>query len=88
VETDTTMKIEQGGLRQHLLDDFHRGLKKSAQRTLRLFHSYGTGPTTVNLTTHFQEAAAHLKVRVFWSEEWGALQEVPSDVPTSVAVLK
>src|SRR5438034_6195924 len=34
------MKIEQGGLRQHLFDDFHRGLKKSAQKTLRLFHSY------------------------------------------------
>jgi hypothetical protein len=40
METATAVEIEQGGLRQNLLDDFHRCLKKSAQTTLRLFHSY------------------------------------------------
>jgi len=40
VETDAAVKINKGGLRQQLLDDFHRSLKKSSQKTLRLFHSY------------------------------------------------
>ena len=40
VETAAAVEIEKGGLRQHLLDDFHRCLKKPAQVRRQLFHSY------------------------------------------------
>jgi hypothetical protein len=40
VETATAVEIGKGGLRQLLLDDFHRCLEKPAHKTLRLFHSY------------------------------------------------
>jgi hypothetical protein len=40
VEADTPMEIDIGGLRQLLLDDFHRCLEKSLAKTLGLFHSY------------------------------------------------
>ena len=40
VETAAAVEIDQGSLRQYSLDDFHRCLKKSPQKTLRLFHSY------------------------------------------------
>ena len=46
VETATGMKIDQGGLRQHFLDDFHTCLKKP--RTKRAaFSQLHTGPTAV-----------------------------------------
>ena len=40
VETAAAVEIEKGGLRQFLLDDFHRRLKKPAQERRQLFHSY------------------------------------------------
>src|SRR5262245_25771095 len=40
VETAAAMEIKKGGLRQFLLDDFHRCLEKLSQKTLWLFHSY------------------------------------------------
>jgi hypothetical protein len=40
VETAAAVEIDNGCLRRLLLDDFHRCLKKPAQQTLRLFHSY------------------------------------------------
>jgi hypothetical protein len=40
VETAAAVEIKQGCLRRYFLDDFHRCLKKSPQKTLRLFHSY------------------------------------------------
>jgi len=40
VETAAAVEIKKGGLRQLLLDDFHRCLEKPAQKSLRLFHSY------------------------------------------------
>jgi len=40
VETAAAVEIEQGSLRQYSLDDFHRCLKKSAEKRRRLFHSY------------------------------------------------
>jgi len=40
VETATALEIDQGGLRQLFLDDFHRCLKKPPHKTLRLFHIY------------------------------------------------
>jgi len=40
METAAAVEIEQGRLRQYFLDDFHRCLKKSAEKRRRLFHSY------------------------------------------------
>jgi hypothetical protein len=40
VETAAAVEIDKGGLRQLLVDDFHRCLKKPTQEPLRLFHSY------------------------------------------------
>lgn len=40
METAAAVEIEQGRLWRYFLDDFHRCLKKSSQKTLRLFHSY------------------------------------------------
>ena len=40
METAAAVEIEKGGLRQFLLDDFHRRLKKPAQERRQLFHSY------------------------------------------------
>jgi hypothetical protein len=40
VETAAAVEIKQGCLRRFFLDDFHRCLKKSPHKTLRLFHSY------------------------------------------------
>ena len=40
VETATAVEIDKGSLRRLFLDDFHRCLKKSTHKTLRLFHSY------------------------------------------------
>jgi hypothetical protein len=40
VETAAAVEIKQGCLRRYSLDDFHRCLKKSPQKPLRLFHSY------------------------------------------------
>ena len=46
VETAADMEIDQGGLRQHFLDDFHTCLKKP--RTKRAaFSQLRTGPTAV-----------------------------------------
>jgi len=73
VETAAAVEIEKGCLRRFSLEDFHRCLKKSSQKPLRLFHSYhrpdgGDYDNKVN----FSETAIHLKVASFWSEEWGA----------------
>jgi hypothetical protein len=40
VETAAAVEIDKGSLRRFFLDDFHRCLKKPAQKPLRLFHSY------------------------------------------------
>ena len=40
METAAAVEIDKGGLRQLLVDDFHRCLKKPTQEPLRLFHSY------------------------------------------------
>ncbi len=40
VETAAAVEIDKGGLRQLLVNDFHRCLKKPTQEPLRLFHSY------------------------------------------------
>jgi hypothetical protein len=40
METAAAVEIDQGSLRRNLLDDFHRCLKKSAEKRRRLFHSY------------------------------------------------
>jgi hypothetical protein len=75
VETAAAVEIEQGRLRRYPLDDFHRCLKKSSQKTLRLFHSYHRpdGDDYDN-NINFSETAIHLKDASFWSEEWGAPQ--------------
>src|SRR5436309_16113623 len=41
--------------------------EKAYARTASAFSQLRTGPTAVNLSTHFQEAAVHLKHAVFWS---------------------
>jgi hypothetical protein len=43
METATAMEIEQGGLRHHSLDDFHRCLENPAG-----FSTVTTSPTTIN----------------------------------------
>ena len=78
METAAAVEIEKGCLRRFSLEDFHRCLKKSSQKPLRLFHSYhrpdgGDYDNKVN----FSETAIHLKVASFWSEEWGAPQGAP-----------
>lgn len=74
VETSAAMEIEQGCLRRNYLDDFHRCLKKSAEKRRRLFHSYHRrdGGDYDNIINFSKETAIHLKRAVFWSEEWGA----------------
>ncbi len=67
VETATAVEIDKGGLRRLLLDDLHKLLEKAYARTSSAFSQLRTGPTAVNLSTHFQEAAVHLKHAVFWS---------------------
>jgi hypothetical protein len=51
VETAQAMEIDQGGLRQHLFDDFHPCLKKAYAKTASAFFTVTTGPTTIKLTT-------------------------------------
>jgi len=67
VETAAAMEIDKGGLRRLLLDDFHKLLEKAYARTASAFSQLRTGPTAVNLSTHFHEAAVHLKHAVIWS---------------------
>ena len=40
METAAVVEIKPGCLRRYSLDDFHRCLKKSAEKRRRLFHSY------------------------------------------------
>src|SRR5438552_18390988 len=44
VETGAAVEIDKGSLRRLFLNDFHRYLKKPAQKTLRLFHRYHNAP--------------------------------------------
>jgi hypothetical protein len=77
METAAAVEIEEGCLRRLLIDDFHRCLKKSTHKTLRLFHSYhrlGGGCHQQPILLIFSEAAIHLKRAVSWSEEWGPPQ--------------
>jgi hypothetical protein len=67
VETAAAVEIDKGGLRQLLLDDFHRFLKKSTHKTLRLFHSCPQARQSSTSFIYFSEAAIHLKHAVSWS---------------------
>jgi hypothetical protein len=49
VETAAAVEIDQGGLRQHLLDDFHRRLKKAYAKNASAFFTVTTGPTAIKL---------------------------------------
>jgi len=49
VETAAAMEIEQGGLRQYLLDDFHGCLEKPPRRNRSGFPTVTTGPAAVTL---------------------------------------
>jgi hypothetical protein len=64
------MEIDKGGLRRLHVDDFHRCLKKSTHKTLRLFHSshrLDGGYQQQTIFIYFSEAAIHLKQAVSWS---------------------
>ena len=50
METAAAVEIDKGGLRRLFLDDFHRCLKKPAQKTTPAFSQFPTGPTTIKLT--------------------------------------
>ena len=81
METAAAEEIDRGGLRQLLLDDFHRCLKKSTHKTLRLFHSYTQARTAVNLDS-LSMAAFHLRNADFLSEGWGVPQKPASVIAT------
>ena len=74
VETAAAMEIKKGGLRQLLLDDFHRCLKKPAQERLRLFHSYAQSRRRLIYKPIFERQRSTLSMLFFGPKNGEHLQ--------------
>jgi len=51
VETAAAVEIDKGGLRQYVLDDFHRCLEKACAKNASAFPTVPTGPTAIQQLT-------------------------------------
>jgi hypothetical protein len=77
VETDTAVEIIKGGLRRYSLYRFPPLLEKACAKNAPAFSQFHTGPTAVNLSTHFQWQRSTLRTAIFCLKdgEYLSLQE-------------